>query len=339
MTSLKKHIDEWEQSIALCTLDAWCSALASVGRNTERAIPGLKGGLRSALGELAERVKKDTTPTTIEDSKNRFELELGGWADSVIEDLQKKTIDVKEMMLTLAAAAERIIQRDSANSTRFGELTVRLQSIGRLEDISAIRQQLTASALDLKANVQRMEEEGRATVHHLQTQIEAYQVKAAESERRASTDHLTGVRNRRGLELALESRRERQSPFSLILLDLNGFKEINDKHGHLAGDELLKLFACELREQFRPTDVVGRWGGDEFIVITDAPPSEIESFLNRVRRWVLGKYKVQTPGGIIEIKADAAIGVAAWDLQEDSDRLLARADSLMYAEKKVHARA
>jgi diguanylate cyclase (GGDEF)-like protein len=337
MTSIKKYIDDWEQSIARCTLNAWCSALACVGQNTERANPGLKGDLRDTLGELAERVRKDTTPATIEDSKNRFELELGRWADSVIEDLQKKTIDVKEMMLTLAAAAERITQRDTANSTRFSELTVRLQSIGRLEDISAIRQQLTASALDLKANVQRMEEEGRATVLHLQTQIEAYRAKAAESERRASTDQLTGVKNRRGLELALEARRERRSPFSLILLDLNGFKGINDTHGHLAGDELLKLFASELREQFRPVDVVGRWGGDEFIVITDASPSEIESLLNRVRRWVLGKYKVRTPNGILEIKADAAIGVAAWDLREDSDRLLARADSLMYAEKRVRA--
>jgi diguanylate cyclase len=337
MTSIKKHIDEWEQSIARGALNAWCSALACVARDTERAIPGLKGGLRGALGELTERIQRDTTPTTIEDSKNRFDLELGKWADSVIEDLQKKTIDVKEMMLTLAAAAERITQRDTANSSRFGELTVRLQSIGRLEDISAIRQQLTASALDLKANVQRMEEEGRATVRHLQTQIETYRAKAAESERRASTDQLTGLRNRRGLELALEARRERQSPFSLILLDLNGFKGINDKYGHLVGDELLKHFAGELREQFRPADVVGRWGGDEFIVITDASPDELESFLNRVRRWVLGKYKVQTPDGVLEIKADAAIGVAAWDLREDSNRLLARADSLMYAEKRVHA--
>ncbi len=242
-------------------------------------------------------------------------MELGRWADSVVEDLQKKTFDVKEMMLTLAAAAERITQRDNTNSTRFSELTVHLQSIGRLEDISAIRRQLTASVLDLKANVQRMEAEGRATVLHLQTQIETYRAQALESETRATTDQLTAVRNRRGLEAAISSRRERRQPFSLVLLDLNGFKEINDTHGHPVGDELLKQFAGELREQFRPTDVVGRWGGDEFIVITEAPASELESCLNRVRRWVLGKYKVQTSGGALEIKLDAAIGVAAWDLQ------------------------
>ena len=337
MTSIKKHIDELERALAGSALNAYTSALVCVGRETERALPGLKAGLRGTLGQLAERLRNDTAPATIDDSKNRFEREFGRWADSVIEDLQKKTLDVKEMMLTLAAAAERITQRDNTNTTRFSELTARLQSIGRLEDISAIRQQLTASVLDLKANVQRIEEEGRATVLHLQTQIDTWRAQASESEMRASTDQLTGVRNRRGIELALESRCERQSPFTLILFDLNGFKEINDTHGHPVGDELLRQFANELREQFRPADAVGRWGGDEFIVITDAPAAEIESCMNRVRRWVLGKYKVQTPGGVLEIRLDAAIGVAAWDLREDSARLLARADKLMYAEKRVSA--
>jgi len=65
MTSIKKHIDDWEQSIAHCTLNAWCSALACVGRNTERASPGIRGDLRDTLGELAERVRKDTTHTTM----------------------------------------------------------------------------------------------------------------------------------------------------------------------------------------------------------------------------------------------------------------------------------
>jgi diguanylate cyclase (GGDEF)-like protein len=335
MISIKKHIDDCERSIVRSALDAWCSALVCVGRNTERAIPGIKGSLKDTLKELSERVKQDATPAMIEDSQNCFESELGRWADSVIADLQNKTLEVKEMLLTLAAAAEGITQRDSRNSTRFGELTQRLHSIGRLEDIRAIRQQLTASALDMKANVQRMEEEGRATVRHLQTQIAVYRASAAESERCASTDQLTGLKNRRGVELAIESRRERQSVFSVILLDLNGFKRINDEHGHVVGDEVLKQFSGELRGLFRSADVVGRWGGDEFIVITDSDSREIESCMNRVRRWVLGKYRVKTPRGTLEIELDASIGLAVWDLQENSERLLVRADTLMYAEKRL----
>jgi diguanylate cyclase (GGDEF)-like protein len=335
MTSIKKHIDDWELTIVRCALNAWCSAMVCVGRHAGRAFPGIDGGLSSAMSELAEQVRTDTNPVTIEHSQSRFEAELGEWADSVVADLQKKTLEVKEMMITLAAAAERITRRDNRNSRRFSELTIRLQSIGRLEDIGAMRKELTASALELRENIRRMEEEGLAAVVHLQTQIEIYKAKADESERRATTDLLTGLKNRRGVELVLASRRQRKSVFSLILLDLNGFKNINDAHGHLVGDEVLRQFASELRGQFRAADIVGRWGGDEFVVISDSDPREIESCINRVRRWALGKYRVKTPGRVLDVRVDASIGLAEWDLQEDSEQLLARADRLMYAEKRI----
>ncbi len=337
MTSLKKHIDACERSIAQSALNVLCAALVSVGRHAERALPGVKGDVRARLGGLADRLRTDASLANIEDTQYRFESELGRWADSVIADLQQKTVDVKEMMLTLATAAEGIARRDNHHSTRFGELTTRLHSIGGLEDIGAIRRQLTATALDLKASIQRMEEEGRATVLHLQTQIATYRAHAAESERRALTDSLTGLKNRHGIELAIESRRRRQSVFSVILLDLNRFKEINDTYGHAVGDELLKHFADDLREQFGLADVVGRWGGDEFIVVTDSPEGQIESCTNRVRRWVLGTYKVKAPSGLMKINLDAAMGIAAWDLREDSDQLIARADALMYAEKRIRS--
>jgi diguanylate cyclase (GGDEF)-like protein len=337
MTSLKKHIDEYERATASVALNACFTALACLGQNLDRAFPGLKTGIRPKLGEISQRLRIDASPATIETSRNRFESEIGKWADAVISDLQRRTGEIKEMMLTLAGTAERITQRDTRNASRFTEFTVRVHSIARLEDIGAMRQQLNASALDLKASIQRMEEEGRATVAELQTQIDAYRLKASESERLAFTDELTGLRNRRGVEVSLESRRERRSRFAIILLDLNGFKTINDTHGHLVGDEALKHFASELREQFGPTDVVGRWGGDEFVVITDAEPGEIVASVNRVRRWVLGKYKVKTVRGVVEITLDAAIGVANWDLDEDSSSLLSRADTLMYAEKRIKA--
>ena len=335
MTSLKKHIDAYERSLLAAAVEAYCAALACIGRDAERAVPVLKGGLRIQLSLLAERLRKDTTSTTFRECQSGLDAELGRWGDKVVGHLQEKTAEVKEMMLTLAAAAERISHDHKGNSTRLTELIVRLHSIARLEDIGAIRRQLHASTDELKANVARMEEQGRATVQHLQREIDTYRARAAESERRSLIDELTGLRNRRGLEAAIQGRLERQSVFCLMLLDLNRFKEINDTHGHLVGDELLRQFSSELRDQFRPGDVVGRWGGDEFIVITDSSPSELEASATRIRRWVLGTYKIKTPRGSLEVKLDAAIGVAAWDLREDGTQLIARADALMYKEKRT----
>ena len=77
------------------------------------------------------------------------------------------------------------------------------------------------------------------------------------------------------------------------MLDLNGFKQVNDTYGHEAGDDLLKQFSTELRSASRATDVVGRWGGDEFIVVLDGNLTEAQSHVERMQKWVFGSYTLQ----------------------------------------------
>jgi len=94
----------------------------------------------------------------------------------------------------------------------------------------------------------------------------------------ARTDPLTGVYNRRFLEEFLHrelsrSRRSRQ-PLSLLMLDLDGFKVFNDQHGHLEGDRILAAVAASLRDTVRTTDVVARYGGDEFVVVLPNTPGD-----------------------------------------------------------------
>ena len=90
----------------------------------------------------------------------------------------------------------------------------------------------------------------------------------------ATHDRLTGLRNRAGLEAALSERAESGRPWALIMVDLDGFKQVNDTYGHDAGDEVLIEASFQLAETFnQPGDVVGRLGGDEFLVLTDLDES------------------------------------------------------------------
>jgi diguanylate cyclase (GGDEF)-like protein len=124
-------------------------------------------------------------------------------------------------------------------------------------------------------------------------------------------------------------------PLSVAILDIDDFKKVNDNHGHLAGDELIKQLAAEIKFACRPTDVIGRWGGDEFIILMDCAMTDAQAQIDRLRDWVCGSYKVNGKSGPGSLQINASIGVAEHAPPETMNQLLARADAAMYEFKAV----
>lgn len=154
----------------------------------------------------------------------------------------------------------------------------------------------------------------------------------------ALLDDLTGVANRRHLLQRLSeecARSERNGePFSLLLVDLDGFKEINDTYGHAAGDACLQHFTVMAQTRLRPGDMLARTGGDEFcIVLPSASLREGASIARRVLE-VCRQDAACCSGK--EISIAISIGVAQWDrsISQFPDRLMANADHALYAAKK-----
>jgi diguanylate cyclase (GGDEF)-like protein len=178
-----------------------------------------------------------------------------------------------------------------------------------------------------------MQQDGRESVAALRTQVSTYQTKLEEAEQRASHDALTGLDNRPGVESKMQRRIAVKQPFCVVMLDLDGFKQVNDTYGHQAGDDLLKQFSTELRSASRATDVVGRWGGDEFIVVLDGNLTEAQSHVERMQKWVFGGYTLQIGPDGPKVEMNAAIGLVEWQAGETIKEVLARADALMYKQK------
>ena len=114
----------------------------------------------------------------------------------------------------------------------------------------------------------------RVDVTEIKRQKRALAKKAEELARAAITDSMTGLLNRRGLEGYIRSQEETQGLFGVLHIDLDRFKPINDVFGHAAGDHILRNIAQILREDTRTADCVARVGGDEFVVILNAPCTE-----------------------------------------------------------------
>ena len=156
---------------------------------------------------------------------------------------------------------------------------------------------------------------------------------------RANEDSLTGLFNHRYVHGRLDQellRSQRTSqPLAVALFDLNNFKAFNDNYGHQAGDEVLRFMATILHQSLRATDIAGRYGGDEFLVIL--PQSDEHGarlLLDRVRR----KIDEQAGSGLLPIPIAISAGVAVYPRDGENKRdLIARADAAMYADKRKPA--
>jgi diguanylate cyclase (GGDEF)-like protein len=158
-----------------------------------------------------------------------------------------------------------------------------------------------------------------------------------EAERKAQTDPLTGVLNRRSLMERLETAclraRARGLPIALLFIDLDHFKDINDSYGHPAGDACLKAVIDPIQAELRQSDVIGRYGGEEFVVVlSSADAAAAEPIAERIRSRVAD---VRIEGYGVPIKLTCSIGVATSDkLGVWGEHLIARADEAVYAAKK-----
>ncbi|MCG8683641.1 MAG: GGDEF domain-containing protein [Desulfobacterales bacterium] len=158
------------------------------------------------------------------------------------------------------------------------------------------------------------------------------------SQKEARTDALTGLTNRRGLEkrLELERIRARQNnvTFSVIMLDIDHFKKVNDTYGHLVGDSLLKGFAFVLNGQVRRNDLVARYGGEEFLILLPETDVEGAYAVAEKVRVVLAKkeWTVKDSGKRIgQIKA--SMGIAEYLMDETDNQVVKRADIALYQAK------
>ena len=160
----------------------------------------------------------------------------------------------------------------------------------------------------------------------------AVQTRAEEFQILATTDPLTGLYNRRQVDERLEaevtrSRRHGQ-PLTVVAMDLDDFKRVNDQHGHAAGDIVLKEFARRIRKAIRGSDVAARIGGDEFLlVLPECTEAQAEALLARLSG-------LEADLGASKICFQFSFGCTSYIPEESRQQLLARCDAALYAQKR-----
>jgi diguanylate cyclase len=350
MISIRKYLDSTTPELATgerteeagllhVALEAYGSSLLEMGNCSQEACPGLGDHLKKQLSEQKTAISAGMKSSALATVDANVRQQLRAWGQEAARHYQQKAREVKDLMLVIANTAEAVSNRDQRSTGQMHAVTERLKAIASLDDLSEIRVSIEKSAAELKNSIDRMAEEGKAALDGLKKQVEDYRTKLEEAEALASRDALTGLNSRIYVEGQIEKRIEAGTPLCIAMIDINGFKLVNDEHGHLVGDELLKQFGRELRSACRSTDVIGRWGGDEFILLYDCRLEEAEILADRLRKWVCGNYGVEGKNGTIKLRVEASIGLSERQENEEMKALMERADAAMYAQKAATKKA
>jgi len=167
-------------------------------------------------------------------------------------------------------------------------------------------------------------------LHRLNQRLTA---RSSEYEAMAHQDALTGLANRRGLEhdlrLLQQSQEELLYPLSIVFMDIDHFKRVNDEQGHDVGDAVLQTMAAELRSHVQREDLLARWGGEEFVLMM--PQTTAEEAMSVAERLQLCLSQARWPGAL---QVTASFGVAQCDCAASMETALRAADQAMYEAKQ-----
>ena len=255
------------------------------------------------------------------------------------EELRRKFVDIDKITEALSRRIVNLLKTSDASSEEIKIISKDLMKVEKHDDFETIREKLITITVSLDKEINKFGDELQKENNEiiaLKKRVETLEAQLKEVKKEAKTDALTNMLNKRALneELAKQEQfyKRHNRPYSIIFFDIDHFKNVNDTYGHDAGDVILKSVGLLLNRYSRDIDIVGRFGGEEFVII--APETSKEGaykFAEKVRQ-IIKKTKFMYKKTRINITISA--GVAERSETNSMEETLKLADERLYKAKK-----
>ncbi len=255
-----------------------------------------------------------------------------------LRNLNRKIRHEREQALmalqTIVQGAEQLTSDVDSHNSELASVGQSVYDIKAGEEYHSIQKQLLGHIADVIESNKRMEDDLVVTKYRLEKQAQELD----RTRREARTDTLSGVANRKAFDEALQfsiaNLKRNGKPFALLLMDVDHFKRINDAHGHQAGDHVVMRLGEAFRTHVRPTDFVGRYGGDEFaILLSHVVPDKAGEFADRIRVSIQ-QTNFDFGSGGAKLAVTLSVGLACADSEDTASTVFERADQALYKAKK-----
>jgi diguanylate cyclase len=255
-----------------------------------------------------------------------------------IADREYELRDIIDL-LTKAMASMDVGNRDFYQ--RVYDHSEKMEQITLLNDIKKIKSALQYEVRQMREIVDRKKDQDQRQVQHLAGQVDSLRQELEKTKAKSITDGLTGAFTRQAFDEALTDLMSRSrimdNDFSLLMIDMDDFKKINDTYGHLIGDRVLVAFCQKCRQSIRGDDVLARYGGEEFAILLSG--ANLENAMKKGRQIcesiASARYQVsgndQNSGSL---SVTVSIGVTPFKKEDTAEAMIERADKALYKAKK-----
>ncbi len=290
-----------------------------------------KETLYSALKNLGDVVRKATRPKVLEGMGKDIE---DFFKRQVLEAsfLKTKNDTVKQIVFDLVETIQQIATTTGDFDHKMEASMAGIQAASTVEDILALKDGILKEIVKVRVNSQSL----KSAVNAYKKTAQSLSTKLEQTEAKALVDSLTNVLNRSAYNMKITQMMQEFSNskvfFCLLVIDIDHFKKFNDTYGHKAGDRVLKSVAASIQDSLRASDLVFRYGGEEFVVILNSIQDKIAFKLGeKIRKSVEKEYFVDKDK---KLKVTISLGIACVKEGESEAELFERADKAMYVAKR-----
>ncbi|MEA2049283.1 MAG: diguanylate cyclase [Campylobacterota bacterium] len=327
----------------------------------------LKRVEKKNLDKMSELLKQAMTPSislSISDDLHSFSIKIGDSPSLIFEEsiqkeiekfiekrfevdkeiVAKKTADIARLITLMSKYLGDAIDSNSKGSSSVSQIKDKINSIcvsgSTKDELNKLQTKLVQAAISIENEMQTVNstlQSGKDEVKALETRIQELEKELHKTKEKSTKDHLTGTLNRSAYENELKKLDEQykriNTDFAIVFFDIDHFKNVNDTYGHEGGDIILKTFSALILKLTRDIDVVGRYGGEEFVVAVHYKSiDELETYVKRIKN-VVTKNKFIYKEHKISITFSA--GIELRSNTQSVEETISNADKLLYKAKNT----
>lgn len=329
---LRKELKRKEE-LSMEALGAYATAVECMCEHVLRVCPPLIDRHGPELRSIAEQVQPDMSVEDLEKSRRRLQARVTRFGEEAGAEYETMAKDIRDILKLATSATETLQTHSEGSGEEWSRFTGQVERIASMENLHEVRANLRREVEHMSECLQAMARDNTRVVGQLRGELQSLRKRAAYAEGLAMEDPLTGLLNRRGIEVALADGSSGEDSFCIVMFDINRFKSINERYGFETGDAVLREFGRRLGKSIRAEDVAGRWTCDCFLAIMRCPLHVAIPRARQIHTKVGGRYEIGEKPDAVFMEVNSSMGVAEHRPGESAQHLMDRAGKLLLAAK------